>query len=477
VNCNNIKVKNQEISNTNVGIQLWDSFSCVISNNIFSSNNYGIYLNGYNNVVRENTISDNHYGLWIHLASLHNMIYHNNIKESTSNAIDNGYNYWDNSYLSGGNYWDDYTGVDSDGDGIGDTPYIIPEGHNQDNYPFMEPNGWKNNLLTGPYPQNPDYNSIFIVWETNSSTKDNSVHFGLTPALGNIVYDNETDYFHEIKLNGLSPSTKYYYKVKSENFESKIYCFFTAFEENTPIRFISYGDTRGVWDNWVNAKIVADSIEKEDPFFVIHSGDLVNNGKIAGEWIDYFKTSGFIHNSTLYPALGNHERNGDSYFKYFNLPNNEYWYSFNYGPVHFICLDSNLINSVRMSQMLWLIKNLRSNNKLFTVVFFHHPPYSSGNHGSTFYLRLIWGFVFEHFNVDIVFNGHDHSYERGKVGSVNYIVTGGGGAPLYDIGNSWWTIYSEKTYHYCLVSANQNELTFEAKKPDGTIIDSFVITK
>jgi len=127
--------------------------------------------------------------------------------------------------------------------------------------------------------------------------------------------------------------------------------------------------------------------------------------------------------------------------------------------------------------LFWLLKDLRLNNKPFTVVFFHHPPYSSGNHGSTRYLRLIWGIAFEFFNVDIVFNGHDHCYERGKVGSVNYIVTGGGGAPPYDVGKSWWTIYSEKTYHYCLVTANQEELYFEAKKPDGTIIDSFSIQK
>jgi hypothetical protein len=85
--------------------------------------------------------------------------------------------------------------------------------------------------------------------------------------------------------------------------------------------------------------------------------------------------------------------------------------------------------------------------------------------------------AFEFYNVDIVFNGHDHSYEHGKVRSVNYIVTGGGGAPLYDIGQSWWTIHSEKTYHYCLVSVDQMELNFQAKKPDGSIIDSFIIQK
>lgn len=127
--------------------------------------------------------------------------------------------------------------------------------------------------------------------------------------------------------------------------------------------------------------------------------------------------------------------------------------------------------------MFWLIKDLRSNTKPFTIVYFHHPPYSSSNHGSTYFLRFRWDLIFEHFNVDIVFNGHDHCYERGKVKSVDYIVTGGGGAPLYNVGHSWWTICSEKTYHYCLVTVNQEELTFIAKKPDGTIFDSFSISK
>jgi hypothetical protein len=332
-------------------------------------------------------------------------------------------------------------------------------------------------ILVGPYPQNPDIDSINIVWTTSSTTSINSVHFGLTPNCENIVFRNITDTFHEIELDNLMSSTKYYYKVVSDFIESDIYSFYTIFEENATIRFIAYGDTRGVWDNWINAGVVANAIEKEDSFFVLHTGDIVNDGRVLSQWIDFFTISNFIHNSTLFPSLGNHEYYADHYFKYFILPNNEYWYSFDSGPVHFICLDSNFKNSLRLSQLFWLIKDLRTNTKPFTIVYFHYPPYSSGNHGSTYILRFLWGFIFNHFNVDIVFNGHDHCYERGKVNNVNYIVTGGGGAPPYDVGNSWWTVYSEKTFHYCLITVNQEELTFEAKKPDGTIFDSFSIYK
>ncbi|KYK31065.1 MAG: hypothetical protein AYK22_02650 [Thermoplasmatales archaeon SG8-52-3] len=332
-------------------------------------------------------------------------------------------------------------------------------------------------IIIGPYPQNPEFDSITIIWETNISTTNNSVHYGLTQDCEQKKYNNISGNFHTVELNGLISSTKYFYKVVSDHIESSIYSFYTKFEENSSTRFVIYGDSRGVWDNWVNASIVADKIEIEHPYFVLHTGDFVKNGIYIDQWIDFFSISTFIHNSTLYPALGNHEQYGEAYFKYFLLRNNEPWYSFDYGSVHFISLDSNFRNSIKLSQLSWLLKDLKSNNQPFTIIFFHHPPYSSGNHGSTIYLRFIWGLFFEYFNVDIVFNGHDHCYERGKVKSVNYIVTGGGGAPPYDTGNKWWTVHSEKTFHYCLISCNNDQLSFNAIKLNGTIFDSFVIQK
>jgi len=334
-------------------------------------------------------------------------------------------------------------------------------------------------IIIGPYPQNIGSDSIEILWETDVKTIRNEVHWGLSPDCGNVTVENNflKRNLHRVILENLNSSTKYYYKVFSDDIESNVYSFYTSFEQEDTLKFIAYGDSRGVWDNWQNASMVSKSIEQQKPHFVLHTGDLVHNGKNQSQWIDFFTNSEFIHNSTIYPALGNHEYHDLPYFKYFSLPHNELWYSFDNGPAHFVALDSCTGISLKLLQLIWLIRDLKTNNLPFTIVFFHHPLYSSSNHGSTPHLRWLWQPAFERFNVDIVFNGHDHSYERGEVNNVNYIVTGGGGAPLYDVGSNWWTIYSEKTYHYCTVTANQSQLKFQAIKPNGTIFDSFTINK
>ena len=334
-------------------------------------------------------------------------------------------------------------------------------------------------LVIGPYTQQSQRNSIIISWETKTPTTRNEVQWGLTVDLGNITVEKSlfAHTLHTVTLEGLTASTQYYYKVVSDETQSATYTFCTSFEKDDDIRFVVYGDSRGGWDNWASTKIVGQAIEALRPPFVISTGDLVDNGRNADDWVDFFTASPFVHNSTLYPVLGNHEHYGKRYFTYFSLSHNERWYSFDNGPVHFIELDSNLRNAYRLMQFVWLVHDLRTNSQPFTIVFFHHPLYSSGLHGNATLLRMIWKPIFERFAVDIVFNGHDHDYERSVVNGITYVVTGGGGAPLYDVGHSPWTMYSEKTNHYCLLTANSSLLTFEAIKPDGTVFDSFMISR
>jgi len=137
---NNTIVGNNVSSNTKAGIQSDGSSNNIITSNIVTSNNWhGIFIDDHSNsnTIIGNNISSHDTGIYIHDFSDSNIIYHNNLINNIQNAYDDEANTWDNGYPSGGNYWDDYTGEDADGDGIGDTPYDIPGGSNQDLHPLM----------------------------------------------------------------------------------------------------------------------------------------------------------------------------------------------------------------------------------------------------------------------------------------------------------------------------------------------------
>jgi hypothetical protein len=161
------------------------------------------------------------------------------------------------------------------------------------------------------------------------------------------------------------------------------------------------------------------------------------------------------------------------------------YYSFDYGAAHFLALDSEEDFGPTSAQYTWLLRDLESpaaQRATWRFAYVHRPPYSSGlGHGSEYALREAWSPLFERFGVDVVFAGHEHNYERSKpvrdytaVGGrfpVVYIVTGGGGKQLYEVGRSPWTAYSAMVYHFVRVDVSGRHIRLQAINAAGQVFD------
>jgi parallel beta-helix repeat protein len=266
----NITIENCIVHDFSDGISVYGAHNCIIRNciiynndrdggitipegdnheiyNCYSySNSFGIDLQDADNCeIYNNIFFDNNQGVRINYTAFNNSFYHNDLMNNIQNAFDEGSNYWDNGYPSGGNYWDDYSGTDEDGDGIGDTPYNISGGSNQDLYPFIEENGWINQPPNTPNYFHPNNHQTEVnvndslVWTCSDPDGDNltfDVYFG-TSSNPPLVYEdmNITHYFPD----DMNYNTTYYWKIVAEDehgakTEGPVWDFTTISEPNNP---------------------------------------------------------------------------------------------------------------------------------------------------------------------------------------------------------------------------------------------------
>lgn len=246
-------------------------------------------------------------------------------------------------------------------------------------------------------------------------------------------------------------------------------------------RFVAYGDTRDHHD--VHADIVAQVIAQE-PALVLQTGDLVHHGDAANEWAKFDQITGALRRRIpYYPVRGNHDVGVRGYFEARvtqpTLSGNKHYYSFEKGNVHFVAIDTEEPLAAGSAQYAWLDDDLGKAHVAgrFLIPFFHEAIFSVGPHslGSEVRaLRPILHPLFRKHGVTLVFQGHDHLYYRTQRDGITYVVTGGGGAPLYGrvaaLGPG--DVYA-KVHHFCVADVGPDRVTVTAYRRDLSQLDRF----
>ncbi len=309
-------------------------------------------------------------------------------------------------------------------------------------------------VIRGPYLQIGTPASIVVKWRTDRAT-DSVVRYGTqeenlnqSASVGGALTD------HEVLVNGLVADTQYYYSVGNAAGElaggDSGYFFMTSPTAGTAkqTRVWVLGDS-GTAD--ANARAVRDAFVNftgmQDPQLLLMLGDNAyldgTDAEYQGAVFDMYPR--FLRNAVLWPTLGNHDGHAaDSasqsgpYYDIFTLPKSgeaggvasgtEAYYSFDYGNIHFVCLESHETDRSPSGAMLtWLEADLQANDKPWLIAFWHHPPYSKGSHdsdtdGRMTDMRQNALPILEQHGVDLVLTGHSHSYER------SYLIDGHYGA-------------------------------------------------
>ena len=305
-------------------------------------------------------------------------------------------------------------------------------------------------LVRGPYLQMGSDSRMTLRWRTVPAS-DGRVAYGPAPGqLTNLVDDFVMQEEHEIELQGLQPDAQYYYSVGTTGGvvfagDDPEHSFFTAPTTGTarPTRVWIIGDS-GTAD--ASARAVRDAYANftgVDPTHLwLMLGD---NAYQSGSLEEYQKAvfdmyPNMLRSAPLWPTRGNHETFAGVYFDLFTLPTageaggvpsgSEAYYSFDYGNVHFVCLNSfGSDRSVGAPMYTWLEADLAATDAEWLIAFWHHPPYSKGSHDSDTESTLIemrQNFLplLEEHGVDLVLTGHSHSYERSFLIDGHYGLSG-----------------------------------------------------
>lgn len=364
-----------------------------------------------------------------------------------------------------------------------------------------------------------------IMWQSEEPMTDPHViirdkggqEISLTAEKSFFQDDGSENYQYKAVVDNMKDDKEYEYAVEDAQHQSKWYPLKSCSGQRTEFSMLIFPDSQSSdYGEWQQMAQAAAQRNPEVELFA-NMGDLVDNGEDSSQWRAWFNgVEGLSARSAFAPVLGNHEcynknwkvRLPEAYLNYFHVPANDsrdferYYYSFDYGQVHFVVLGTvdNEINGFKTGLMeeqgRWLEEDLKSSNAPWKVVLMHRdvlqyriarmPERKEGySDEGVFFMP-----IFEKYKVDVVFTAHLHTYRnRGHIlGGEHrsegplYILTGVAGNVRYP---SLWTDHALDKYvaqqpetdNYLTMKVTENQLTINCFLPDGTQIDEARVQK
>jgi acid phosphatase type 7 len=295
---------------------------------------------------------------------------------------------------------------------------------------------------------------------------------------------------HALRIGPLAPDTSYSYRLRSS-----AGALVAEGRFNTPppagargVTFAVIGDSG--WPGGPEAQ-VAEAIRASQPApeLLLHVGDVVYPHGERENYRPYLfdPFARVLEHTAFFPSLGNHDletENGQPWLEMFTTPANgldrsERYYSFDWGDVHFLALDV-VSTDFGPGSRQWAFADadLAAAAAAWKVVFFHRPPYSAGPSGGALDVRRDLFPLFESRKVDVILAGHDHAYQRFvKRRGMEFVVTGGGGAPLDAVRDVPELKAFRSCFHFVRGRADATSLTLEAVEVPGVVFDTLVLRR
>ncbi len=321
-------------------------------------------------------------------------------------------------------------------------------------------------------------------------------------------------------LRGLKPGTRYKYRVGDGKSWSAYYIFQTEKSDSDSFEFLVFGDSHEkkpdyrVWERTVKQAYE----QNPSASFVMSVGDLIYSGKDYAQWQAWFRAcQDVIAKIPDMPVIGDHEPRGvtskeewqrpEYFVKLFRVPQNgpESFrgevYSFDYGPAHIAVVNSSFHyefsdaaarKAMIAAEVAWLDADLTATRKAWKIVAYHDATYNISPDRSGTLTRTHFGPIIDKHHVDVVFNAHDHAMARSYFIKDGSFVSGASEGTVYFVagrsGDNAKDSLGPKIWHpffydpqeqscYLAVDVSRDELIVRTRLQDGTLVDTFKISK